>query len=201
MFSLNACLIFAQLHWSRLQRKKLKPASDRITDIWITLCKCDGGTYTVHGTQQNEKDGPTLELSNFMKTCISMMLPFFRSIVTTRSVSGSSRLLSSVVTSLPDSKFSIKGMAIEGRPAYLDFQATTPLDPRALDAMASHCGLFFSPAANNAFRYADALFSREIRQSPFEDAHLRLGNRGGDNGGAGGKSGCALIGYLLTIFF
>lgn len=31
--------------------------------------------------------------------------------------------------------FSIKGLAIEGRPAYLDFQATTPLDPRALDAM------------------------------------------------------------------
>lgn len=31
--------------------------------------------------------------------------------------------------------FSIKGEAIEGRPAYLDFQATTPLDPRVLDAM------------------------------------------------------------------
>ena len=31
--------------------------------------------------------------------------------------------------------FSIKGEAFEGRPAYLDFQATTPLDPRVLDAM------------------------------------------------------------------
>ena len=31
--------------------------------------------------------------------------------------------------------FSIKGEAREGRPAYLDFQATTPQDPRVLDAM------------------------------------------------------------------
>mmetsp|Transcript_6892 Transcript_6892/g.20069 ORF Transcript_6892/g.20069 Transcript_6892/m.20069 type:complete len:326 (-) Transcript_6892:559-1536(-) len=31
--------------------------------------------------------------------------------------------------------FSIKGMAREGVPAYLDFQATTPTDPRVLDAM------------------------------------------------------------------
>jgi len=31
--------------------------------------------------------------------------------------------------------FSIKGAAKEGRPAYLDFQATTPQDPRVLDAM------------------------------------------------------------------
>jgi len=31
--------------------------------------------------------------------------------------------------------FSIKGQSKEGRPAYLDFQATTPLDPRVLDAM------------------------------------------------------------------
>ena len=31
--------------------------------------------------------------------------------------------------------FSIKSEAREGRPAYLDFQATTPLDPRVLDAM------------------------------------------------------------------
>jgi hypothetical protein len=33
--------------------------------------------------------------------------------------------------------FSIKGEAKSGRPAYLDFQATTPLDPRVLDAMVS----------------------------------------------------------------
>lgn len=31
--------------------------------------------------------------------------------------------------------FSIKGESIDGRPAYLDFQATTPQDPRVLDAM------------------------------------------------------------------
>lgn len=31
--------------------------------------------------------------------------------------------------------FSIKGEALTGRPAYLDFQATTPMDPRVLDAM------------------------------------------------------------------
>lgn len=33
------------------------------------------------------------------------------------------------------SPFSIKGDALSGRPAYLDFQATTPVDPRVLDAM------------------------------------------------------------------
>ncbi|GBG27051.1 Cysteine desulfurase, mitochondrial [Hondaea fermentalgiana] len=38
-------------------------------------------------------------------------------------------------TVLDDSKFSIKGQALEGRPAYLDFQATTPMDPRVVDAM------------------------------------------------------------------
>eukprot|EP01029_Cantina_marsupialis_P020695 TRINITY_DN4865_c0_g2_i1.p1 TRINITY_DN4865_c0_g2~~TRINITY_DN4865_c0_g2_i1.p1 ORF type:complete len:437 (-),score=148.50 TRINITY_DN4865_c0_g2_i1:426-1736(-) len=31
--------------------------------------------------------------------------------------------------------FSIKGESIEGKPAYLDFQATTPMDPRVLDEM------------------------------------------------------------------
>ena len=31
--------------------------------------------------------------------------------------------------------FSIKESSLQGRPAYLDFQATTPLDPRVLDDM------------------------------------------------------------------
>ena len=35
--------------------------------------------------------------------------------------------------------FSIKGEALEGRPAYLDFQATTPTDPRVVDAMVTCC--------------------------------------------------------------
>jgi hypothetical protein len=39
--------------------------------------------------------------------------------------------------------FSIKGQSKEGRPAYLDFQATTPLDPRALDAMVGFWRLLF----------------------------------------------------------
>ena len=33
--------------------------------------------------------------------------------------------------------FSIKGEARQGRAAYLDFQATTPMDPRVVDAMVS----------------------------------------------------------------
>jgi cysteine desulfurase len=42
--------------------------------------------------------------------------------------------------------FSIKGDAIEGRPAYLDFQSTTPTDPRVLDAMMPYMiGRFGNP--------------------------------------------------------
>jgi cysteine desulfurase len=42
--------------------------------------------------------------------------------------------------------FSIKGMALEGRPLYLDFQATTPIDPRVLDAMMPYfMGQFGNP--------------------------------------------------------
>lgn len=43
------------------------------------------------------------------------------------------------VTSLPIESsplsFSIKGKSLDGRAAYLDFQATTPMDPRVLDGM------------------------------------------------------------------
>eukprot|EP01031_Cornospumella_fuschlensis_P032497 gene32497-39291_t len=48
---------------------------------------------------------------------------------------GASMRLSSTQTATAPSGFSIKGEALEGRPAYLDFQATTPMDPRVLDAM------------------------------------------------------------------
>lgn len=38
--------------------------------------------------------------------------------------------------------FSIKGEARQGRAAYLDFQATTPMDPRVVDAMVGGSGDF-----------------------------------------------------------
>ena len=38
--------------------------------------------------------------------------------------------------------FSIKGEARQGRAAYLDFQATTPMDPRVVDAMVGGSGEF-----------------------------------------------------------
>jgi cysteine desulfurase len=41
----------------------------------------------------------------------------------------------SATVGLANSSFSIKEKARQGRPAYLDFQATTPMDPRVLDAM------------------------------------------------------------------
>jgi len=37
---------------------------------------------------------------------------------------------SPVSPNVPLNSFSIGGEAIEGKPAYLDFQATTPMDPR-----------------------------------------------------------------------
>lgn len=41
-------------------------------------------------------------------------------------------------TAPEDSPFSIQGQFREGRAAYLDMSATTPLDPRVLDAMAPY---------------------------------------------------------------
>jgi len=44
-------------------------------------------------------------------------------------------LLSLPIESSSSSSFSIKGKSLDGRAAYLDFQATTPMDPRVLDGM------------------------------------------------------------------
>lgn len=45
----------------------------------------------------------------------------------------------SLLTSTAElSEFSIRGKFREGRAAYLDHSATTPLDPRVLDAMAPY---------------------------------------------------------------
>lgn len=41
-------------------------------------------------------------------------------------------------TNQPLSEYSIRGKFREGRAAYLDHSATTPLDPRVLDAMAPY---------------------------------------------------------------
>ncbi len=41
----------------------------------------------------------------------------------------------STIEEIKSQSFSIKGEALSGRAAYLDFQATTPMDPRVLDAM------------------------------------------------------------------
>lgn len=48
--------------------------------------------------------------------------------------------------------FSIKGQAKEGRPAYLDFQATTPTDPRVVDAMVRHLSILIGLCNNSCFQ-------------------------------------------------
>ena len=40
-----------------------------------------------------------------------------------------------LVRKFSTSGFSIKGEAVKGKPAYLDVQATSPMDPRVLDSM------------------------------------------------------------------
>lgn len=48
---------------------------------------------------------------------------------------GSLEVPESLMHPNPESEFSIRGQFREGRAAYLDMSSTTPLDPRALDAM------------------------------------------------------------------
>jgi len=52
-----------------------------------------------------------------------------------RNMSTPSSTASDISAEISLPSFSIKGEALSGRAAYLDFQATTPMDPRVLDAM------------------------------------------------------------------
>lgn len=72
--------------------------------------------------------------------------------------------------------FSIKGKALEGRPAYLDFQATTPLDPRVLDAMMPFLvGRYGNPhSRTHAFGWES--------EKAVEDAREHIGNLLGATG-------------------
>lgn len=61
--------------------------------------------------------------------------------------------------------FSIKGESLAGRPAYLDFQATTPLDPRVLDAMMPYLTERFGNPHSRT--HAFGWESEEVRLSVF----------------------------------
>ena len=62
-------------------------------------------------------------------------------------------------------KFSIKGLALDGvRPAYLDMQATTPMDPRVLDNMLPHMmGAYGNPHSRTHQVRAPAFVLMESR--------------------------------------
>lgn len=92
------------------------------------------GQFDTHilPSEQNTKQRPIM--------LASVLAPAARRVL----LRGPSRLLSATATATATEtsaeekiaeSFSIKGEALAGRPAYLDFQATTPLDPRVLDAM------------------------------------------------------------------
>jgi cysteine desulfurase len=62
--------------------------------------------------------------------------------------------------------FSIRGESLAGRPAYLDFQATTPQDPRVLDAMLPFMmGRFGNPhSKTHAFGWESELAVEQARE-------------------------------------
>jgi len=70
-----------------------------------------------------------------------------------------------------DSPFSIHGLAAEGRAAYLDNSATTPLDPRVLDSMAPYMiGSFGNPhSRTHSFGWESERVTEEARD---KIAHL-----------------------------
>lgn len=83
-----------------------------------------------------------------MHKCVFKLKGFY-SLVNNRNCSqlSSIRLLST------DLKFSIKDEVCEGRPLYLDAQATTPLDPRVLDCMLPYLTSFYGNPHSRTHAY------------------------------------------------